>query len=298
MSAHNKWQALSMKDRAFLIREAVRNGITDIDSIRDTWEHRFDGKSDQSVNINKSILDKERIVRNVPAREWGPDYNEGPKQGKGISSLLEAAQWYFDDRTQAGKFNENLAKEIIAKYEKDGRSRDELYDKYSVYDDHEYIDALHYLEHIAGLRKYLNLPYDQSLLMESDYLPTRLQGGSEKTYKFQSGDLHRYEDAVQDMLESGNRKRNYIDHTLNEFTAYRDRDDAGDFISIYDEWDYNPNIRGGNKRLNSIIDMATGGKPFVVYDRVYLDDYYNIPEEHRGNFFIDPVVVTPENNKK
>lgn len=40
------WNKLSMKDRAFLIREAVRNGITDINSIRDTWEHRFDGTED------------------------------------------------------------------------------------------------------------------------------------------------------------------------------------------------------------------------------------------------------------
>lgn len=47
MSTNNKWEALSMRDRAFLIREAVRNGITDIGSIRDTWEHRFDGNSSQ-----------------------------------------------------------------------------------------------------------------------------------------------------------------------------------------------------------------------------------------------------------
>lgn len=47
MTNKNNWQALSMRDRAFLIREAVRNGITDINSIRDTWEHRFDGESNQ-----------------------------------------------------------------------------------------------------------------------------------------------------------------------------------------------------------------------------------------------------------
>lgn len=47
MSTNNKWGALSMQDRAFLIREAVRNGVTDINSIRDTWEHRFDGESNQ-----------------------------------------------------------------------------------------------------------------------------------------------------------------------------------------------------------------------------------------------------------
>jgi hypothetical protein len=47
MRNKNNWEALSMRDRALLIREAVRNGITDIGSIRDTWEHRFDGNSSQ-----------------------------------------------------------------------------------------------------------------------------------------------------------------------------------------------------------------------------------------------------------
>lgn len=76
MSTNNKWQALSMKDRAFLIREAVRNGITDINSIRDTWEHRFDGESNQPTEdeyiakqaqnkINKA-LHNARSAEDVP----------------------------------------------------------------------------------------------------------------------------------------------------------------------------------------------------------------------------------------
>lgn len=64
MSINNKWQALSMKDRAFLIREAVRNGITDINSIRDTWEHRFDGTKDNVPTEDEYIAQraKEKIV--------------------------------------------------------------------------------------------------------------------------------------------------------------------------------------------------------------------------------------------
>lgn len=38
-----------MKDRAFLIRQAVKNGITDIGSIKEAWEHRFDGEENQTV---------------------------------------------------------------------------------------------------------------------------------------------------------------------------------------------------------------------------------------------------------
>lgn len=37
MNNDNKWEALSMRDRAFLIRQAVKNGITDINSVRDLY---------------------------------------------------------------------------------------------------------------------------------------------------------------------------------------------------------------------------------------------------------------------
>jgi hypothetical protein len=87
-------------------------------------------------------------------------------------------------------------------------------------------------------------------------------------------------------------KNQYYDQSLNEFTAYRDRDEKGDFVSIYDEWDYNPAVRGGNKKLNKVVDSVTGGKPFVIYDRIYLDDHYDVPEEAKGNPFITPAVVT------
>lgn len=37
MDKDKKWEALSMRDRAFLIRQAVRNGITDINSIKNLY---------------------------------------------------------------------------------------------------------------------------------------------------------------------------------------------------------------------------------------------------------------------
>lgn len=62
MSNKNKWEALSMRDRAFLIRQAVKNGITDIGSIRDTWEHRFDGNSNHPTE-DEYIAQKADSVR-------------------------------------------------------------------------------------------------------------------------------------------------------------------------------------------------------------------------------------------
>lgn len=48
MSNNDKWGALSMRDRAFLIREGVRSGITDVGSIKEMYNHRFDGESNTS----------------------------------------------------------------------------------------------------------------------------------------------------------------------------------------------------------------------------------------------------------
>ena len=156
-----------------------------------------------------------------------------------------------------------------------------------------YDDAKNYINHLEALKKYLGIPYDKGILLESEYKPTRLQNTNEKTYKFRTTlDPGYWDDVVEDMVMGEYNKNQYYDQSLNEFTAYRDRDKKGDFVSIYDEWDYNPAVRGGNKKLNKVIDSVTGGKPFVIYDRVYLDDYYDIPEEYRGNPFITPAVVT------
>ena len=296
MSNKNNWGALSMKDRAFLIRQAVKNGITDVGEVKNIYQesHKFDGESNQH---NGNILDKERIVRNVPAREFGPytlddDYNKVYREG---TTFWKAPIQYLNDKRQLGKQNEDLARQIISDLENIRPKED-----YNTFLDpryHSYEDAIHYLDHVEGLRKYLGLPYDTSKIKESKYKPTRLQGTDEKTYKFASSEVPGYWNmVVDDMVDYGRKEKQYIDETLNEFTAYRDRDQNGDFISIYDEWDYNPRVRGGNKKLNKVIDIPTGGKGFVVYDRIYLDDYYNIPKEGRGGIYIDPIVVTPDEN--
>ena len=290
-----KWDKLSMRDRAFLIKLGIQNGITDLGEIRGLYEdsHKYSGNEDRKT----SVLDKERIVRNIPAREWGPymlDDNYNEVRGYGTVSIPNAIIHYLSNNKQAGKYNENLAKQIIEDFTNNYSNKDD--NKFLDKNYNAYEDAIHYLDHVEGLRKYLGLPYDTSKIKESEYKPTRLLGTNEKTYKFSSSDNDRYHLAVEDMLLGGHKENTYTNETLNTFTAYRDRDSKGDFISIYDEWDYNPHVRGGSKFLNKLIDIPTGGTPFIIYDRVYLDDHYNIPDEHRGSFFIDPIIVTPENS--
>lgn len=75
MSNNNKWEALSLRDRAFLMREGIRNGITDIDSIRNTWEHRFDGLRDVVKKVNTSDADFARRIRQE-GRASIPDWED------------------------------------------------------------------------------------------------------------------------------------------------------------------------------------------------------------------------------
>lgn len=244
-------------------------------------------------NPSSPLLNPYRIIENVPAREWGPrrvndDYTVTWGEG---TSMLHAPFQYLGNKQQ-GYLNEKIARELIDKFDqmrKENPDYDFTLDKnYLAYD-----DAKNYINHLEALKKYLGIPYDKGILLESEYKPTRLQNTNEKTYKFRTTlDPGYWDDVVEDMVMGEYNKNQYYDQSLNEFTAYRDRDKKGDFVSIYDEWDYNPAVRGGNKKLNKVIDSVTGGKPFVIYDRVYLDDYYDIPEEYRGNPFITPAVVT------
>lgn len=289
---NDRWSALSMKDRADLIKLYLESGITDLREIKKGYNSFETGGS------KKGILDKEKIVRNVPAREWGPyrlDENYNEERGEG-TNFKTAVKYYYDNYGHGLK-NEELANKVISEFEslygKEGYN--EILDpNYTAYK-----DAISYRNHVEALKKYLGLPYNTNVILESSYQPTKSIGTDDKYYKFSSHNSNNSEvsAAIEDMVYSGFKEQQYTDNTLNTFTAYRDMDDRGDFVSILDRWDYNPSVYGGDKKWNKIIDIATGGEGFEIYDRFYLDDYYDIPEEFRGNPFISPAIITDLSDK-
>lgn len=61
-----------------------------------------------------------------------------------------------------------------------------------------------------------------------------------------------------------------MDSALRQFTLGRGYDGRGDYVSYYDKWDIAP-------FSNHSGDQSLGiGKPFELYDRIYLDDFYGI----------------------
>lgn len=84
MSNNNKWGALSMKDRAFLIRQAVKNGITDVGEVKNLYQesHQFDGNQDNLEKTLKSSYPSSTIsdkanhqVMAVPIKYTYPEKN-------------------------------------------------------------------------------------------------------------------------------------------------------------------------------------------------------------------------------
>ena len=92
-----------------------------------------------------------------------------------------------------------------------------------------------------------------------------------------------------------NRVATSYDRTLNlalrDFTIGRGRDNKGEYVSYYDLWDISP-YRISNK------DQSFGiGKPFEIYDRIYLDDFYGVPGKYKGGNYIPEIIVTGKRKK-
>lgn len=90
MTKNNKWEALSLRDRAFLMRESVKNGITNLNEIRDLYNqsHQFGGEEDKSPYIG--TLSKKVITKTNNVEHNDVDYENFWKVLKNISTAEDA----------------------------------------------------------------------------------------------------------------------------------------------------------------------------------------------------------------
>lgn len=80
---------------------------------------------------------------------------------------------------------------------------------------------------------------------------------------------------------------------LGTHTISRGKDNKGEYVSYYDLWDMAPTKNSGGDN-----DESMGiGKPINIYDRVYLDDFYGVPNEYKGGYYIPEVIVKGKRKK-
>lgn len=74
----------------------------------------------------------------------------------------------------------------------------------------------------------------------------------------------------------------------------------GPYVSYYDKWDVT--LSGNSNSDDNVVSKAVGGKPFDIYDRIYLDDYYGInTKQELGDYYggyLPEVIVKPNKNKR
>lgn len=145
------------------------------------------------------------------------------------------------------------------------------------------------------------------------YRPTKGDVG-EAVYKL-SLDAEDKQALIDDAIFFNNPGENKVSRVLDKYlgdhTVGRGRDSKGEYVSYYDRYDLNPvaggtpirtGIRSFDKWISgatSDMDLSLGiGKPFELYDRIYLDDYYGVPKEDRGGYYLPEVIVKPIKNDK
>lgn len=207
-----------------------------------------------------------------------------------------------------------LFKDFLSKGEKAKRWKEEAERIISSYQNidkkpYAYWDALSYLGHIDARNKYLQLPQIYNLVEESKYKPSKSISPSTKYYKFKfqtpeywntsmdEDESHLIASMKDFVKNNGNSGNSYaIDLVLNNFIrGYGVDPKKGQYMSIYDIWDYNTKVKGGNK---DNIATYIGAKPFEIYDRIYLDDYYKVNSKpNKGEYYggyIPEIIIRPK----
>lgn len=180
-------------------------------------------------------------------------------------------------------------------------------------------EALPILQHEDAKAVYLGLPQRTNTLKDAEYTPTqgKLNNGKYITYmreptfvedvlmpvyndlklgrkriggKKVAGEvlsLPKYVNSIEEITPKGNA----VVHIpfLNNATMSSGHDGRGEYLSIFDTWDYNTGVYA---KPGDNIGKHIDGKPFDIYDRIYLDDYFGMPKEYRGSTYIPELIVT------
>lgn len=139
-----------------------------------------------------------------------------------------------------------------------------------------------------------------------EQLVTEAITGSYNSNKTFDGDIRRF---LQEKLgfkgndlplKIGQNRTTNIIPSLGTHTIGRGVDPKkGEYVSYYDLWDISPDVKGGEDKSLGI------GKPIHIYDRIYLNDYFRIPEENiyfdKNTYYggyLPEIIVEPTSKRK
>lgn len=298
-----RWDDLNMADKSRMMQLAINSGITDLRTIREVYNSYAEGGNISKEKEDKpkrrfSLANRKRIVDRV----YGDTSNY-----KLYKPIRSAAKQYFTNPKNAVSDRIERLEEIRKKYNLEDASIDALLvlldnidDKELAYDieDAYFLDAIK--QHEDAKRIYFGFEPKYGTMEPSPYSPTI--GNSENPYQvnplltdneFDEFILPAWHDwkvqnTTHQVEDYGNTGQIHDVPYLSNAGISKGRDDKGDYLSLYDVWDYNTAV---SDKSGDNVGKFIGGRPFEIYQRYYLDDWLDIPEENRGNPYIAPAVV-------
>lgn len=159
---------------------------------------------------------------------------------------------------------------------------------------------------------YLQIPENQRrfkrVLTPSRYKPSNSSNPNATYYSAPLNESERQYIVENGILHGKNKNApKLLNPDFGNYTVSRGRDKKGDYVSYWDTWDLNP-FRGVTKidnkyikklGLDKVEDLSMGiGKPFDLYDRIYLDDYYGVTGKDKGGVYLPEVIVKPRSVQK
>ena len=313
------WNDLSIAQRSQLMNIMRHNGITSLSEMKRLYDLTSPSLSSLGENTlgmqpqapvykgggkksKRGLLNKEKIVNRV----------YGDAFGSGENPVKSAIQQYFTNPDGAPVDRIAKLQEIRDKYGLDNKTWEEAWDIWETVPDGQdkidfysamYLDTVK--QHEDGKRIYYGYPPIYGTMEPSQYQPTIGRGKNAHQLnplltddEFDNFVLPTWADwrGTYDSARTDQRKGNvgqiYDAPYLHDAAISEGFDNKGQYISIYDVWDYNTNYAGKNG--DKVISTLTGGEPFDIYNRYYLDDWLDIPESERGNPYIAPSYIEAE----
>lgn len=316
------WSKLKADEKIRVIKFARQNGVSDINTIRDTYNlyssggnlaHKKSGE-EQGENQelqnqqNVSILDpiRQKLYRHIYPSGYQDAFQRivGALQGK--DDVLHTT--ILDD----GSVNAEI-QNPIKQYLQTGAFADE---------------QMKYRDDIFAT--YLGIPQSKRRdfpgrvpLISSQYRPTKNSKGINTPYYTFPNQHMPWDNIIKEaqgvgvihMLDNNVTDDTYARYplmtnqnttvgsgslydALGEYTVGLGYDpNKGQYVSMYDLWDLSPFGKGDSEALRQKnagkADTSFGiGTPVQIYDRMYLDDYYGLTGNKRGGYYLPEVTVT------
>lgn len=259
------WNDLSVSEKSEMMKAAIRNGITNLNDIKGKYnEFAIGGPEEKDKSLADNI--RKRLYYNITPRGYE----------NAVPRLFDAVL----DKRQRSSDTPNL-EALWAKYL--GLNDEDFRSVYKDFPDDRVI-------------QYPLYPRISDYVQESKYTPSDSKDKDARYYSLAFPEISNWE--IDQFLTSADKRgqtQGYND-TMGTFTLTKGRDDRGDYISYYDKWDVSP-FRGYGAKHDEGLGI---GKPVELYDRLYLDDYYNNPQSpadywSKGDYYggyLPEVIVT------